>query len=187
MEKIDPRIKRTKKLFKEALKELMLLHDDYMEITVKELCEKAEINRRTFYLHYDYIDDVITEIQEDFTNEFYEKTKQYDHIKEVEPVLRVFFDLHNDNPVYEKIIMSPHQDYLREILRSNTVSKLDENDNLKAIRKLDIISQNIIEQYYHMAAVSAYREWVRQRKIMSKDDVIKLTAKLINKGLSSLY
>ena len=43
MEKIDPRIKRTKKLFKDALKELMLIHDDYTDITVKELCEKAEI------------------------------------------------------------------------------------------------------------------------------------------------
>lgn len=186
MEKIDPRVKRTKKLFKDSLKELMLEHDDYMDITVKELCEKAEINRRTFYLHYEYIDDLLVEIQEDFSIEFYEKTKQYDHIRDVEPVIKVFFDLTEANPVYEKIMMSPHQDYLREIIRSTTVSKLDATDNLKAIRKYDIITQNIIEQYYHMAAVSAYREWVRQRKIMSKDDVVKLTAKLISNGLNSL-
>ena len=53
MNELDPRVKRTKKMFKDALKELMLKHDDYMEITVKELCEKAELNRRTFYLHYE--------------------------------------------------------------------------------------------------------------------------------------
>lgn len=42
MENIDPRVKRTKKMFKDALKELMMVHDDYMDITVKELCEKLD-------------------------------------------------------------------------------------------------------------------------------------------------
>ena len=186
MNAIDPRVKRTKKMFKDALKELMLTHDDYMEITVKELCEKAELNRRTFYLHYEYIDDVLLEIQEDFSKEFYEATKQYDHIREIEPVVKVFFDLHESNPIYEKIILSPTQDYLREMMRSRTVSVLDENDNLKAIRSHDIITQNIIEQFYHMTVVSAYREWVRQRKIMAKEDVIKLTAKLVANGLHGI-
>ena len=186
MKDIDPRVKRTKKMFKDALKELMLVHDDYMEITVKELCEKAELNRRTFYLHYEYIDDVLVEIQEDFSLEFYEATKQYDHIKDIEPVIKVFFDLHEANPIYEKIVLSPTQDYIRETMRSKTVSVLDETDNLKAIRHLDIITQNIIEQFYHMTVVSAYREWVRQRKIMAKEDVVKLTAKLVAKGLSGI-
>ena len=75
---MDPRVKRTKKMFKDALKELMMQTDDYMTITVKELCDKAELSRRTFYLHYEYIDDVLVEIQEDFSTEFYEATKQYD-------------------------------------------------------------------------------------------------------------
>lgn len=183
---MDPRVKRTKKMFKEAMKELMLLHDDYMEITVKELCEKAELNRRTFYLHYEYTDDVLLEIQEDFTQEFYEATKQYDHIKEIEPVVRAFFDIHEANPIYEKILLSPAQDYLRETMRSKTVTALDETDNLKLIRGYDIITQNIIEQFYHMAVVAAYREWVRQRKIMAKEDVIKLTTKLVSNGLSGI-
>ena len=186
MERIDPRVKRTKKMFKDALKELMLVHDDYMEITVKELCEKAELNRRTFYLHYEYIDDVLLEIQEDFTQEFYEATKQYDHIKDIEPVIRVFFDLHESNPIYDKIILSPAQDYIRETMRSRTVNVLDNNDNLKGIRHHDILTQNIIEQFYHMTVVSAYREWVRQRKIMSKEDVVKLTAKLVANGLRGI-
>lgn len=186
MNEADPRVKRTKKMFKDALKALMLTHDDYMEITVKELCEKAELNRRTFYLHYEYIDDVLAEIQEDFSNEFYEATKQYDHVRDIEPVIKAFFDLHEANPIYEKIILSPAEDYLREIMRSKTVSFLDENDNLKGIRHLDKLSQNIIEQFYHMTVVSAYREWARQRKIMSKEEAVKLASKLVQNGLSAI-
>ena len=183
---MDPRVKRTKKMFKEALKELMMKHDDYMDISVKELCDKAELSRRTFYLHYEYIDDVLLEIEDDFTKEFYEATKQYDHVKELEPVVKAYFDLHDSNPIYEKILLSPAQDYLREMMRSRTVKVLDENDNLKGIRHHDILTQNIIEQFYHMTCVSAYREWVRQRKIMAKDDVVKLVANLISKGMSAL-
>ncbi|MBO6263004.1 MAG: hypothetical protein J6N93_01855 [Clostridia bacterium] len=48
---------------------------------------------------------------------------------------------------------------------SSPAAALDETDNLKAIRHHDIITQNIIEQFYHMTVVSAYREWIRQRKI----------------------
>ena len=186
MNELDPRVKRTKKMFKNALKELMLSNKDYMDITVKELCEKAELNRRTFYLHYEYIDDVLADIQEDFSQEFYEATKQYDHIKDIEPVVKVFFDIHDSNPIYEKIILSPAEDYLREIMRSKTVAVLDENDNLEGIRHLDILTQNIIEQFYHMTVVSAYREWARQRKIISKDEIVKLTTKLVRSGLSFL-
>lgn len=186
MENIDPRVKRTKKMFKDALKELMMVHDDYMDITVKELCEKAGLNRRTFYLHYETIDDVLVDIQEDFTIEFYEKTKQYDHIKDIEPVVRAFFDMSEESPIYGKMVLSPSQDYLGEIIRSKAVAKLDETNNLKGIRNLDIITQNMVEQYYHMTVVSIYREWVRQRRIMKKEDAIKLASSLIKNGLSSI-
>ena len=50
MKETDLRVQRTKKLLKNNFKE-MFLKMDYGKITVKALCEKAMINRRTFYLH----------------------------------------------------------------------------------------------------------------------------------------
>ena len=38
---------------------------DLSEITVTELTERAGINRKTFYLHYDRIEDIITELGQD--------------------------------------------------------------------------------------------------------------------------
>ena len=182
----DKRVIRTKKLLKDSLKELMLKHDDYTDISVSELCEKAEINRRTFYLHYESVDDVLLEIQESFAKEFAEKTKQYNHLKDYEAVIKVFFDLHESNPIYEKMVLSPSQDYLREMMRNRTITKLDENDNLKDMRNLDIATQNIIEQFYHMSVVTIYREWVRQKKVLPKEHVVKLTATLIENGLNKV-
>ena len=47
----DRRTRRTKKLLTDAFLEL-LSSKKLNEITIKELCDKADINRGTFYLHY---------------------------------------------------------------------------------------------------------------------------------------
>lgn len=39
----------------------LLEKKDLPYITVKEICEKAEVNRSTFYLHYETIDDLLSE------------------------------------------------------------------------------------------------------------------------------
>lgn len=40
---------------------LLLDKKEYTFITVKEICEKAGVNRSTFYLHYETIDDLLSE------------------------------------------------------------------------------------------------------------------------------
>ncbi len=62
--KRDRRLVRTKKAIIEALI-LLLCERDLSEITVTELTERAGINRKTFYLHYDRIEDIITDFGED--------------------------------------------------------------------------------------------------------------------------
>ncbi len=39
-------------------------------ITIKEVCEEAEVNRSTFYLHYENMNDLLTETIEYFIREF---------------------------------------------------------------------------------------------------------------------
>ena len=40
---------------------LLLEKKEYSYITIKEICEKAGVNRSTFYLHYENIDDLLSE------------------------------------------------------------------------------------------------------------------------------
>ena len=48
---------------------LSILHNrKYEDISVREICEKAEINRSTFYAHYDDINDLIIKIENKFAN-----------------------------------------------------------------------------------------------------------------------
>ena len=58
----DKRTERTKKAITEAFTEL-IIEKEFDQITVTELAERAGINRKTFYSHYECIEDVLDELQ----------------------------------------------------------------------------------------------------------------------------
>jgi AcrR family transcriptional regulator len=66
--KNDRRVRYTKTALKQSLLELM--RDRPIEkITVKDICEKADINRGTFYAHYTDPYDLLTQIEDELFNE----------------------------------------------------------------------------------------------------------------------
>lgn len=67
--KIDRRVNRTKKSLRESLTSLMQ-EKPVQSITVKEISDLADINRSTFYLHYQDVYDMVTQLQEDMFHDF---------------------------------------------------------------------------------------------------------------------
>ena len=52
---------------------LLLEKKEYSYITIKEICQKAGVNRSTFYLHYETIDDLLSECVEYVGNKINKK------------------------------------------------------------------------------------------------------------------
>lgn len=69
MNKSESKYYNTALLMDEALL-LLLEKKEYEFITVKEICEKAGVNRSTFYLHYETIDDLLYEAIEMINKRF---------------------------------------------------------------------------------------------------------------------
>lgn len=67
--KEDRRVSRTKRNINTAFLELSK-EKDLSKITIKELCELADINRKTFYTYYSSISDVLSAIENQIINEF---------------------------------------------------------------------------------------------------------------------
>ncbi|MFA5562367.1 MAG: TetR-like C-terminal domain-containing protein [Eubacteriales bacterium] len=63
-EKTDRRVKYTKKVLRESLVQL-LQTKPLARITIKEICEGADINRGTFYTHYSDQFDLLHKIEEE--------------------------------------------------------------------------------------------------------------------------
>lgn len=56
----DRRITKTRLALREALLSLLTEHD-WDELTIQAICERANIGRSTFYLHFDSKDDLLSE------------------------------------------------------------------------------------------------------------------------------
>ncbi len=63
-EKDDRRVKYTKMVLKESFIKL-LGEKDISKITIKEICEHADINRATFYAHYSDQFDLMRKIEDE--------------------------------------------------------------------------------------------------------------------------
>ena len=59
--KIDPRIRRTRKLIMDAFMDLSA-QKEFKNITVKDITDEAMINRATFYYHFEDIYDLLEKV-----------------------------------------------------------------------------------------------------------------------------
>ena len=59
--KVDPRVKRTRRLLRDALVSL-ILEKDFASITIKEITERAEVAYITFFRNFESIDQLLMEV-----------------------------------------------------------------------------------------------------------------------------
>ena len=59
--KTDPRVRRTRRMLRDALVSL-ILEKDYASISIKELTDRAEVAYITFYRHFESLDQLLMEI-----------------------------------------------------------------------------------------------------------------------------
>lgn len=93
----------------EAFLEL-IAKKDFAYITVKEVCEKAKVNRSTFYLHYETMDDLLRECAQ-YMNARFLSYMQQDSQGFIEGLPgRSLDELYLITPEY----LTPYLNYIRE-------------------------------------------------------------------------
>jgi len=63
-EKVDPRVRRTRRMLRDALVSL-ILEKDYASISIKDITNRAEVAYITFYRHYESLDQLLMEVLEE--------------------------------------------------------------------------------------------------------------------------
>ena len=84
----DLRIVKTKKAIRETF-EKMICEMDYEEISIKELTARAEINRKTFYLHYQDLDELLCELQNEIADTFIKKEANYSSMTDIKNLIAI--------------------------------------------------------------------------------------------------
>ena len=70
----DLRVSRTLKAIRSAFYDLVLTKD-YSDISITELTDRAEINRKTFYLHYSSLEDLVKEVEQEIVENILENVR----------------------------------------------------------------------------------------------------------------
>lgn len=78
--KSDRRVKYTKMVLREALLEI-LQERPIERVSVKEICERADINRSTFYVHYGSPQELLDSIRLEMYDEIKAKKRDFTDIK----------------------------------------------------------------------------------------------------------
>lgn len=110
----------------------LLEKKEFAYITVKELCEKAGVNRSTFYLHYETLEDLLSECTDYLNAQFGEYMRQDSE---------EFFARLKDRPLNELYLVTPeylvpYLNYVKEhkrlftaAIKNTKVLRLEETYN----------------------------------------------------------
>ena len=114
----DLRIRRTREAIRQTFRK-MLQEMDYEKISIKELTQRANINRRTFYLHYSALDELLDELMDEIADDYIKTTKELNGLTEMPEIVRAFLSYFSQqDALHEKIICYGNFRYISD--RINT-------------------------------------------------------------------
>ena len=184
----DLRTKKTKKLLRESL-ESLLRDKSLDDITVKEICEHASINRVTFYDHYfnkeELHNEIIAEVEHDIIKEFTKDKSIYYLDKNYKKILqklvdyfdnnRKHFNVFLSNPKNRLLFTSQLHKYFMKYLRKG----IKVNDN--KIDKKEIDNQILIKsQFISGALIYSFSWWLKDGFDISKEEFLKHICNLLD-------
>ena len=180
--KIDRRILKTKRAIAIAL--MQLLAEKPMEdITITELTLKADINRKTFYLHYTSIEDVAAELIAK-AEELFETALETSLTEDCVFIPAKFFEY-----IHGRI--TEQNDLFRAFCAEKTSLFFLHAIGEKCMTRLIAVYRNYTDMsdtalrlclmYMYQGALNLYMDWVRNPSSMPLTEVTELAVRLVER------
>ena len=112
----DRRVRKSQESFKEAFGE-MILKVPYQKITITALAKIADLNRKTFYSHYDTMEDLLQDIEQDYVDQVQEKLDALDEDDLTGGILTFYEFLNTDDKVKKTLMYGEdYKDFFRKFV-----------------------------------------------------------------------
>ena len=180
----DLRVQKTIKAIRNALCQL-LLEMPFEDITVSLLCERAMVNRKTFYRHYANLFTVLSELQREIAVPFVEQTRGMRYPEDLEQVVRLFMSHSADQgELYDRIVCNAHY---ASILQS-IIREMEEERYLNSAPLPGWPAPNwaLYMEFATSTQLLLYRKWVEDGRIVPFEEMVDLSCQLITHGGSSI-
>lgn len=183
--KTDRRVIYTKMVLKESLFGL-IREKPVGRISVKEICEKADINRATFYSHFNDVYDMLSKIE----NELYETIrssldKGWRSSSIAELLTGICTDIKQNGAVFQALLSeNGDKDFLNRVLyvaQDKCVS------DWKALApKTDLRELEKIYSFFSHGSAAVVLSWVQNGMEESPAEIASFIEQITNKGLGLL-
>lgn len=186
MARQDKRPIRTKKSIKEALLQLVS-EKDLSKITVCELVERANISRKTFYLHYKDITDILEEVEMDLVKLLKESLMQDKtvgfRVRLINFINNITRLVENDIYYYSLIAKSRYSKNLFKsldgIIRQELISAFD-NETI-----MDTVKKQFLVNFITGGIRNTILEWVNMENKPPVEELSSILFEFINNNLTS--
>jgi len=188
-EKKDLRVIKTRNALYGALLELMK-EKSFEEIRVSDICDKALVNRSTFYAHYtdkyelflDFMNSIKTELAESLEkNENIINTKEY-YIKMLSILLDHIEDKRN---IFYSMVINNRNSIISDII-VDAINR-DIKARLEDLHDIGGIPSEVVSVFYLGAVAGVCLLWIKNSNKYTKEEILEYLEKLIpeNIGKSS--
>ncbi|WP_342614413.1 TetR/AcrR family transcriptional regulator [Peribacillus frigoritolerans] len=189
---IDRRIRKSKLALKDSLISLMQ-NKDFREISITDIVERADLNRGTFYKHYQYKEELLEEVMEDVIadliisyREPYKNVETFTINELTASVVKIFEHVANYANIYTLILKSNAWPTLLERI-CDELKKLPLED-LEDYRPNPKINIELASSYQAYAILGMIIEWVNTGFKYSADYMAEQLLEIINnKSVNAVY
>ena len=174
----DLRYQKTEALIQRAFRELMG-EMDYLQITIQKLADRAQINRKTFYLHYSSVDELLLKMQKQIVDEFLEPIKDAKLPGDLEKVVRnCYIASEKADAMNEKILCSKGRFPVERQPGGQELELFEPGYRPGAAWELPYLTT-----FVNVVLGAVYRHWVEAGRREPMEEMIQLTIRLAAGGL----
>lgn len=182
--KTDLRTLKTKNAIHMAFRSL-LSECTYQKITVTALTEAANINRKTFYLHYETMDDLLQELRDEILFSGINELSSFELPTDIAHIVALSFTYLVELPridfqiVYYALTTLGEFGFIEQLKKSGLriAPGFCENNSAALHFSMVFLVNTIIRFYY---------EWRHRQNICSMDEAIAITCRFLENGLKTI-
>jgi len=176
----DLRVRRTLTAVRNAFNDLVLTRD-YREISITDLTEKAGINRKTFYLHYSSLDDLVAEIEEEMANDILEHIGKYAVALDLNGCISNFYlYMENCSKVQKKLMCDTSYSFFYDAVTNRVLNSKEFSTFFTTTEYPSVVRS------YTKSITSIYKDWLDGGRQIDFNVLTELAGNLIDKGYAGL-
>lgn len=176
MNKNDRRVIKTRESIKKAFNEL-ILKKDLETITITEIAECANINRKTFYLHYESVEDVFKEFKDELTSKVLNLIEE-DKFVDIESF---FIGLNNimleNMDLYKMIAKRASNSFFLTDCKNILKNSIKESFYSKSNMSIEVF--NVYSEYIASGIINIYVDWLNSDSKLTLEELTEIAKDVV--------